>query len=222
MRSAAFCLGALQALHDAKVLSRVDYLSTVSGGGYIGCSLSAALEIAGKRADEAATDKNSNKDGKPEKKGFDRLFPFAVNDVEDETPSMQHLRDDSNYLFPSGASDFIQNAAICLRGLIANAIVILPFLLIAAALTTYSYKQALMASGAIRFPFTVTTCLAAILVATMAGWAFLRSMNSFQNKIDAPSLRTKEMAWFALAVLAFAFTRTAAHTDSRDPKRRMA
>ena len=44
IRSAAFCLGALQALDAAKVLERVDYLSTVSGGGYIGCSLTAALE----------------------------------------------------------------------------------------------------------------------------------------------------------------------------------
>src|SRR5262245_38530249 len=37
VRSAAFCLGALQALHQCGVLKRVDYLSTVSGGGYIGC-----------------------------------------------------------------------------------------------------------------------------------------------------------------------------------------
>src|SRR5262249_20775060 len=36
VRSAAFCLGALQALDEAHVLARVDYLSTVSGGGYIG------------------------------------------------------------------------------------------------------------------------------------------------------------------------------------------
>ena len=141
VRSAAFCLGALQALHEAKVLRRVDYLSTVSGGGYIGCSLSAALETAGQ-------DAQSNGGAIDD----DRLFPFAVNDVEDETPSTQHIRDHSNYLFPSGAGDFIQNAAICLRGLIANAVVILPFLLIAAALTIYSYTQVLMPIGAISFP----------------------------------------------------------------------
>src|SRR5262249_26766087 len=43
IRSAAFCLGSLQALYETGVLGRVDYLSTVSGGGYIGCSLTAAL-----------------------------------------------------------------------------------------------------------------------------------------------------------------------------------
>ena len=43
VRSASFCLGALQALDKAGVLQNVDYLSTVSGGGYIGTSLSAAM-----------------------------------------------------------------------------------------------------------------------------------------------------------------------------------
>src|SRR5262245_35598108 len=36
IRSAAFSLGVLQALADRQLLSRFHYLSTVSGGGYIG------------------------------------------------------------------------------------------------------------------------------------------------------------------------------------------
>src|SRR5262245_58026800 len=36
IRSATFNLGVLQALADLRLLPRVDYLSTVSGGGYIG------------------------------------------------------------------------------------------------------------------------------------------------------------------------------------------
>src|SRR6185437_13863599 len=43
VRSAAFCLGALQALHGAGILKKIDYLSTVSGGGYIGASVSAGM-----------------------------------------------------------------------------------------------------------------------------------------------------------------------------------
>ena len=39
IRSASFCLGVLQALAKADLLKRFDYLSTVSGGGYIGASL---------------------------------------------------------------------------------------------------------------------------------------------------------------------------------------
>jgi hypothetical protein len=40
IRSASFALGLMQGLHGAGVMKRFDYLSTVSGGGYIGASLS--------------------------------------------------------------------------------------------------------------------------------------------------------------------------------------
>ena len=41
IRSATFALGALQSLADRGLLAQFDYLSTVSGGGYIGSWLSA-------------------------------------------------------------------------------------------------------------------------------------------------------------------------------------
>jgi predicted acylesterase/phospholipase RssA len=115
IRSAAFCLGALQALDETAVLKRVDYLSTVSGGGYIGCSLSACLDL-----------------GKGE-------FPFKITRFEDETPALQHIRDYSNYLLPDGALDAFHNIAIYVRGLVANCILVLPFLLGFAALTIFNY-----------------------------------------------------------------------------------
>lgn len=43
IRSATFALGVLQAMAEARLLRRVDYLSTVSGGGYIGTWLSALI-----------------------------------------------------------------------------------------------------------------------------------------------------------------------------------
>jgi hypothetical protein len=64
IRSAAFCLGVLQALNKAGVIDRIDYLSTVSGGRYIGCSLSACLEWT---------------------KG---IFPFEPTVSQDGTPSL--------------------------------------------------------------------------------------------------------------------------------------
>ena len=36
IRSSAFCLGAMQALDEHGLIEKVDYLSTVSGGGFIG------------------------------------------------------------------------------------------------------------------------------------------------------------------------------------------
>src|ERR1700761_6660491 len=43
IRSAAFCLGAMQALDVRGLIAKIDYLSTVSGGGYIGTSMTAAM-----------------------------------------------------------------------------------------------------------------------------------------------------------------------------------
>src|SRR6266576_2772934 len=43
VRSAAFSLGVLQALNHYNVLRNVDYLSTVSGGGYMGSSLTTTM-----------------------------------------------------------------------------------------------------------------------------------------------------------------------------------
>jgi hypothetical protein len=125
IRSSAFCLGALQALHVTRVLDRVDYLSTVSGGGYVGCSLTAALEWSGRTGNA------------PE-------FPFTsrLKPMEDEPPSLQHIRDHSNYLFPRRASDLLQNASIYARGLAVNAVLVAPFILGASALTLLAHPAA--------------------------------------------------------------------------------
>jgi len=47
IRSATFNLGMIQALADCRLLSRFHYLSTVSGGGYIGSWLSALIHRSG-------------------------------------------------------------------------------------------------------------------------------------------------------------------------------
>src|SRR6266545_4815800 len=118
IRSASFCLGALQALDNAGVLENIDYLSTVSGGGYIGTSLSAAMTHS---------------------KGD---FPFTSSLTQDEPYPVQHIRNHSNYLFPQGSINIFYNVAIYLRGLLANGLLILPWLLLAAAITIFSKPDA--------------------------------------------------------------------------------
>jgi len=192
IRSAAFCLGALQALNEADVLNCVDYLSTVSGGGYAGCSLSAGLESS---------------QGK---------FPFESRIVEDETPSMQHIRDYSNYLFPSGAKDLLDNASIYVRGLIANFVLIMPFLLGAAVLTLVLHptRASLQEIGLVQLGvaipkvvamkhFVITAYLLGILLILGIGWGLLRSIN--QNRCEVPSGTTKFIGAAALVVIGSAF-----------------
>jgi Patatin-like phospholipase len=192
IRSAAFCLGALQALREADVLSRVDYLSTVSGGGYIGSSVSGGMSADGGR------------------------FPFRSELSEDETPSLQHVRDYSNYLFPDGAGDFLWNASIYLRGLAANAILVLPFLLFAAFVTILSKPVANESLGpnllGFKIPnifsfdhFVVTTYLGLFLLAVIICWGIQRSLRCFQGMRDFPSAWTRLAGTFVLIVLISAF-----------------
>ena len=80
VRSASFCLGVLQALHAAgKFKETIDYLSTVSGGGYIGTSATVSMSYSG------------------------GIFPFGRTGHDaGETEETGHIRDNSRYLLQNG------------------------------------------------------------------------------------------------------------------------
>ena len=80
IRSATFNLGILQGLHRLKLLAHFDYLSTVSGGGYIGAWWSAWLA---RRTPSPAGDD-----------------PFPKTNGNDEPREIRHLREFSNFLAP--------------------------------------------------------------------------------------------------------------------------
>lgn len=184
IRSAAFCLGVLQALDKAEALDKVDYMSTVSGGGYIGCSLTAALESTGAR-------------GAPE-------FPFASRLAEDEPPALQQIRNYSNYLFPHGLVDVLHNAAIYARGLMVNVALVAPILLAAAAITL-SYYAVRRAEGWVSWiidlvfnpfglkHFFVTLELALLLVVVGVIWGVARSLPRFASTAEIPGQWTRRV-----------------------------
>ncbi len=115
IRSAAFCLGVLQALDALQLIKKIDYLSTVSGGGYIGTSMTVAMSTKGEEKEKE--------------------FPFASKLREGEEAAVQHIRDHSNYLFPQGLLNIFGNVVVYLRGILANVVLLLPWLLLAAAVT---------------------------------------------------------------------------------------
>jgi hypothetical protein len=124
VRSAAVCLGALQALNHNNALPNIDYLSTVSGGGYMGCSLTATMSKSGGEfvfGNQPSTSKDT---------------PLA-EDISD-TDAVGHLRNYSNYLIPFGMRDALTGIAIVVRGLVANLGLVLPVVLIVAAITIWS------------------------------------------------------------------------------------
>ena len=87
IRSATFSLGVLQALARLDLLKYVDYLSTVSGGGYIGSCVTSLLTEDQKAGVCPAT-------------GDSHRFPLGFTGADRETPEVQHLRDYSNYIAP--------------------------------------------------------------------------------------------------------------------------
>lgn len=115
IRSATFNLGVLQGFADAGLLHRFDYLSSVSGGGYVSSWLAGWIHRA---------------------RGLARVAPnLRAADVDDpvtpETYPIRFLRRYSNYLTPRlGAlsADTWTLAAIVVRNLLLNWLVFLPLL----------------------------------------------------------------------------------------------
>lgn len=105
IRSATFNLGALQALEKHKQLSRFDYLSTVSGGGYIASSLTWF------------------------KSRFAQQFPFGTdrNDHSKIGGSvLSWLRAHSNFLTPGNGINIISLLTALLTGTLINLLIIIP------------------------------------------------------------------------------------------------
>lgn len=102
IRSATFALGVLEALKEQDRLRAIDYLSTVSGGGYIGAWLSANCSRAAGRRDALDFDKV------PAAIGGNRLYRNGYAQAATDwlsrhanwRESIAHLRRYSNYLSP--------------------------------------------------------------------------------------------------------------------------
>jgi predicted acylesterase/phospholipase RssA len=192
IRSASFCLGALQALDRVGVLKHIDYLSTVSGGGYIGTSLSAAMTHS---------------------KGD---FPFTSSLTQDEPYPVQHIRNHSNYLFPHGSINVFYNVAIYLRGLLANALLILPWLLVLAAITIFfkpdSESLHVSIRGTFLAAFNVDHFGATLIALCVFGlllliWGLWRSLDitSWEAEIDIGSPWTLVSAIVLILLLFIVF-----------------
>jgi hypothetical protein len=139
IRSATFNLGLLQALDKQGIFKQVDYLSTVSGGSYIGSCLSSVL--AGNSTRHPATTVTAgsevDKQSEPSETAENECvaFPFTHKKGEPESLLFRHLRDYSNYLAPRGFLDHLQVPGLLLRGILINFLIVLPYIIIAALIT---------------------------------------------------------------------------------------
>ncbi len=185
VRSATFALGVFQALARARCLERVDFLSTVSGGGYFGAFLGRLFSRTWvtdidcvRRVLEAAEPHPNAPAGADAWSA--RVFRW--------------LRDNGRYLAPRGSGDMLLVGALLLRNWVAVQTV-----LVISMLTAFAYLQfgrilieralALPAFDATSWliasmpfsadtvllwlsPWIVTPILPFALIAAPAGWAY--------------------------------------------------
>lgn len=166
VRSAAYCLGVLQALAGAGRLTGFHYLSTVSGGGYIGAWLQTMI---GRHGAEGAQQRLAQRD------------PAAPGQ---DPPELRRLRGYTNWLAPNGgllSLDGWTGAAIYLRNVLLNWLVFGPLFLLGALLavaarTAFFFLQGQPSEGAQRALQPIgglpATAAALFLLAGLAGLAW--------------------------------------------------
>lgn len=142
LRSATFSLGLIRALAKHRLLTRVDYLSTVSGGGYVGGMLGRLYnENNAKRVEE-------------------RL-------AAEDSILLWWLRNHGRYLIPVGSRELQIAGASMLRAFVLNALLVI-WLALLVALPALMVTQ--KGGGATLFHDVIYICLSAAGVASLHYW----------------------------------------------------
>lgn len=121
IRSAIFSLGVIQCLAQYNYLKRVDYLSTVSGGGFIGGSLTWLMN----RAVSVIRKKKGHKPYDTTNQGL----PYGVEDSlsqarmkGSESNILKHMRMNGKYLVPGKGITWASLIVVILRGILLGVV----------------------------------------------------------------------------------------------------
>lgn len=165
IRSATFCLGVLQALSRApappgaqallsadaardgkpfedSLLGQVDYLSTVSGGGYIG-TFFASLFVPERLTPGAGVAASAAAAYATLRQEAGRLRPRLMPQADGPKNAMAWLRENGRYLAPSSAGDLLYFAATVVRAWVGLQLVVGLLLLVVLALLNLVKNAAL-------------------------------------------------------------------------------
>lgn len=108
IRSASFCLGVIQHLISHKLFSKIDYLSTVSGGGYIGSCISALA-----------------------KDNSDNLHLLTDKNGRNEPDALNHIRNYSEYLRAGGFMNGLRTPILFVEGVLRSILTFFPLVILA-------------------------------------------------------------------------------------------
>jgi hypothetical protein len=191
IRSATFGLGVVERLARNGFLEQIDYLSTVSGGGYLGAFLSSFL-----------------RSNKPDVGPKPYQSPFALN-TQVESAALRHLRNHSKYLIEGSQFARLRVIGQVLYGIFANLLIVCPVLLLIATVTvafkSKSIHRALTSSLEIEFS-RGTEGILAVMLALALGLALVQNLSRFGPNWDKFRERYEigTAAWLALTFLACA------------------
>ncbi|WP_435010763.1 patatin-like phospholipase family protein [Tundrisphaera lichenicola] len=144
IRSGTFAVGFLQGLAALGLLRRIDYLSTVSGGGYAGAWLAAWLKREG--GDPVNVERQLSPSRVTQAQAYrEHLVRDEV--VDEEPQPLRHLRSYSSFMFPRPgilSADTWTVIMIWVRNVSINLLMLLPMamlLVVAARMTVHAFVR---------------------------------------------------------------------------------
>lgn len=137
IRSASLALGLLQSLYGRRILPYIDYLSSVSGGGYAGAYLSSAALRAGRQGNNLdLDDAPDDESGDEAPAQTDEMFPIARTATGQPQKRMLRFIHGGNYLRKTWA--FFNRYLI---GLLLIWTVVISGLVAATSLTAWAFRS---------------------------------------------------------------------------------
>ncbi len=214
IRSASYSLGVLQALANAGWLRHFDYLSTVSGGGYTGVSLSYLLYQSSRA--------QTNEDGTAWPK-FDATrenFPYLSNPMVDAplvddartTRSkgglLRHLRQNAKYLQPGKDITLLSLFGTILRNGLMSLIVHFAFLVVLLQTVFFNYDHHTLAPSDISSSWVLIASACAFSMFGVMSTVYALASSRFEHVPDRSSYSLRRFSdvatnWlFVLGLLA--------------------
>jgi hypothetical protein len=170
IRSATFALGVVQQLARKGILRQVDYLSTVSGGGYLGAFISSFL--------------NDN-EGKVSLRPKKDNLPFGA-EKDPESRGVRQLRNHSKYLTEGGIGTLAMIVAVIVYGVLTSLLLLSPFLLASVLIAAWGFQEPFKNPG----PFLSLSLPTIIVLAVLAAGILLlpffsrgRGLQSFWGRV---------------------------------------
>jgi hypothetical protein len=185
IRSATFALGVLAALARRNLLYQFDYLSTVSGGGYLGSFLTTFLSTPA-----LATGRDEIGLGRDD-------LPFRRD--AGEAAALRHVRHHSKYLATGRMWERLQMASAQVYGLFMNGLGF-AWVAVVVALAEYLVRSSLPGAGFWKL-LTVLSGIAVVLIALLI--PLLRRLSALKPRTDAIFARSLAVFLGLLAWLAW-------------------